>query len=113
MRTWKIITITGIVLVAIGLITASAFAYMYGRGYSTPYGTNTGTTNPFGIFGNMMGEFGSRMGGGMMGNYNYGYGTNTQVNPGQYGTGCTNQNNYIDTPTNNIGTPITITSAVN
>ncbi|HLN44970.1 MAG TPA: hypothetical protein VK209_04625 [Candidatus Sulfotelmatobacter sp.] len=113
MKTWKIIAITGIVLVTIGLVTASAFAYMYGRGYNTPYGANTGITNPFGIFGNMMGAFGGHMGGGMMGNYNYGYGTNTQVSPGQYGTSCPNQNGYIGTPTNNTGIPITITSAVN
>ncbi len=100
MKTWKIITVVGIALVAIALTTASAVAYMGGRGIYTPYGTNPDVTNPQATFGGMMG--------GMMGRVNnYGYGTTT----GQPGWGgCCGRNGYVGTST--TGTPITIDAAI-
>ncbi len=109
MKTWKIITIVGVALVAIALVTASAVAFMGGRGiytpYSaqtgTPYGTTPGAINPYGGFGGMMGR-GGMMGGGYYG----GYGSTT----GGYGMGCRGLNGYAGMPTTS-GTPITINAA--
>ena len=109
MKPWKTALIAGAALITIAFVTASAFAYMGGRGQYAPYGTNTGTTNPIGTFLNAM------MGGRMMGRgYSYGYGTTTQTQySGQYGgRGCRGWNNY-GYPTGPIqGTPITIDKAV-
>ena len=106
MKTWKIIVTVGVALMAIALITASAFAFMGARGIYTPYGTNTGVTGTYGGFG------------GMMGGYVNAYGTTTPpANSGQYGWGgCMGRwfgNGYVNTPTTTTGTPITITAAVN
>ena len=107
MKTWKIITIVGAILVATALVTASAFAYMGGRGIYSPYGTNT-ATGAYGAYtGGMMGGRGGMMGG-------YGYpqtGTQTAY-PSQYGVGgCRGRTGYAGTaPT--TGTPITIDTAV-
>jgi hypothetical protein len=80
MQTWKIITIIGVVIVAVALITASAFAFMGARGIYTPYGTTTGTTTSYGSFGRMMG--------GMMNGYFNGYSTTTPpAYSGQYAAG--------------------------
>jgi len=38
MKTWKIITIVALTLTAVALVTASAFAYMGGQGFYSPYG---------------------------------------------------------------------------
>src|SRR3989304_5752633 len=65
MKTWKIITVAGFALIEVALLTASAFAYMGGRGFYSPYGTNTGVNTAYGGYGGMMG-------GGMMGGYGYG-----------------------------------------
>src|SRR3972149_1178377 len=92
MKTWKIITVAVIALVAAGLLTASAFAYMGGHGFS-PYGTNTNggyTTYPGGMMGG--GHMGGMMGG-------YGYGTTTpSTSSGQYGWGCHGSNGYPYAP---------------
>ncbi len=53
MKTWKIITLVGVSLVSIALVTASAVAFMGGRGIYTPYnpysaypsGATTATSN--------------------------------------------------------------------
>ena len=42
MKVWKIAIIVGLALIAVALITASVFAYMGGRGFYSPYGTNYG-----------------------------------------------------------------------
>ena len=111
MKTWKIITLVGVALVAIALVTASAVAFMGGRGIytpygtqaGTPYGTNSGAINAYGGFGGMMG------GGGMMGRgYTSGYGATT----GGYGMGCRGSNGYVGTPTTTDGTQLTINTAV-
>src|SRR5512138_2659852 len=60
MKTWKIITITTLTVVAAALLVTSAVAAM------GPFGGY----NPFTGFGGMMGR------GGMMGGYGYGYGNN-------------------------------------
>ena len=60
MKTSKIITVAVIALVAAGLLTASAFAYMGGHGFYSPYGTNTNggyATYPGGMMGGMMGGY--------------------------------------------------------
>ena len=112
MKTWKIFTITGIALVAVALLTVSAFAYMGGRGIYTPYGTNTGAG--YGTYGTYAGGM---MGGGMMGR-GYGYGTGyattaPPTNSGQYGWGCPGRNGYAYAPSTSTGTAITIETAVN
>ena len=113
MKTWKIVTIVGAVLVATGLVTVSAFAYMGGRGFYSPNGITTGTSGQYnsygGYAGGMMG--GGRMGGGMMGGY--GYGTTPQTSSGQYGWGCRGGNGYNYAPNTSTGTAITIDAAVN
>jgi hypothetical protein len=38
MKTWKIVTIMALTLTAVTLVTASAFAYMGGQGFYSPYG---------------------------------------------------------------------------
>jgi hypothetical protein len=109
MKTWKIITVAGVALIAAALLTASAFAYMGGRGFYSPYGTNTGTGS-YGAYP------GGMMGGGMMGGSGYGtgYGTTTPpTNTGQYGWGCRGGNGYAYAPNTNTGTAITIDAAVN
>src|SRR3990170_4921322 len=108
MKTWKIITVVGCTLVAVALLTASAFAYMGGRGFYSPYGTNT-ATGAYGAYpGGMMG------GGWYSGNSQYGT-TTPPASSGQYGWGgCRGRagwNGYAGTPT--TGTPITIDTAVN
>jgi hypothetical protein len=114
MKTWKIITVAGFALVAVALVTASAFAYMGGRGLSNTYGTNTGVTSPYGVYGGMMG-------GGMMGGYGYPQ-TGTQpyqatpTYPSQYGSGgCRGRagwNGYVGAPNTSTGTAISIDTAV-
>ena len=113
MKTWKIITIAGFAIIAVALVTASAFAYMGGRGFYTPYGTNTATTAPYGTYPNgMMG--GGHMGGGMMGGYGYGYGTTTPpASSGRYGMGGCGWNGYASPTTPTQGVAITIDKAVN
>jgi len=111
MKTWKIIMIAGVALVAVALVTATAFAYMGGRGFYSPYGTNSGT-NVYSTYP------GGMMGGGMMGGYGYGYapgyGTTTPpTNSGQYGWGCPGRNGYAYAPNTSTGTAITIDTAVN
>ena len=117
MKSWTIITIIGTVLVATALVTATAFAYMGGRGFNGPFGTNA-DSGSYGVYpGGMMGGAGM-MGGygrgsGMMGGY--GYGTTTPLTAsGQYGWGdChgrTSLNGYAGS-TNN-GTALTIDAAV-
>jgi len=107
MKTWKIITVAVIALVAAGLLTASAFAYMGGHGFS-PYGTNTNggyTTYPGGMMGG--GHMGGMMGG-------YGYGTTTpSTSSGQYGWGCHGSNGSPYAPNTSTGTAITIDTAIN
>src|SRR3989304_3369682 len=94
MKTWKIITVAGFALIAVALLTASAFAYRGGRGFFSPYGTNTGT-GPYGTYP------GGMMGGGMMGGYGYGYGTTTPPTySGQYGRGCHGPNRQHKPPKN-------------
>jgi hypothetical protein len=105
MKTWKIITIVGVAMVAIALATASAVAFMSGRGIYTPYGTTTGTST-YGAYGGMMG--------GMMGQgngYNYGA-TTASTYSGQYGMGCRGRNGNVNSPSTTTGTPLTIDSAV-
>ena len=105
MKTWQIITIASIALVAGALVIASAFAFMGGQRIYTSNGTPAGTTNPYGIFGGMMG--------GMMGGYANGYGTTpAPTNYGQYGMGCRGWNSYVGTPNTNTAASITIDSAV-
>ncbi|MGE5638285.1 MAG: hypothetical protein ACM3WQ_06225 [Chloroflexota bacterium] len=101
MKTWKIITIVGIILITIGSLTTSALAYMFGRGGYTPYGTSSTVNNPYGIFGGIMG--------GMMGGYNYA----TTPYTGQYSMGCRGWNGYVGTPSTTTGTLLNITTAVN
>src|SRR3989339_497386 len=113
MKTWKIIAVAGFALIAAALLTASAFAYMGGRGIYSPYETNTGI-NAYGTYpGGMIGGIGN---GGMMGGYGYGYGygrTTTPTYSDQYGWGgCHGSNGYSYAP-NSTGTAITIDTAIN
>ena len=107
MKTWKIITVAGVALISAALLTASAFAYMGGRGFYRPYGTNppTGSYNAYP---------GGMMGGGMMGGNSYRYGTTAPpTSSGQYGWGCRGGNGYNYAPNTSTGTAITIDAAVN
>src|SRR4030067_396342 len=108
MKTWKIVSIVGAVLVATGLVTVSAFAYMGGRGFYSPNGITTGTSGQYNSYGGytngMMG--GGRMGGGIMGGY--GYGTTPQTSSGQYGWGCPGGNGYKYAPNTSQGTDVNI-----
>src|SRR3990170_3878954 len=110
MKTWKIITVTIIALVAAALLTATAFAYMGGRGFYSPYGTNTATGSYGAYPSGMMG--GGHMGGGMMGGY--GYGTTTPpTSSGQYGMGrCRGWNGYASPTAPTQGVAITLDKAV-
>ena len=54
MKTWKIITIVALTLTAVALVTASAFAYMGGQGFYSPYGAYSN-----GMMGGHMGYSGS------------------------------------------------------
>ena len=111
MKTWKIITVTGVALIAVALLTASAVAYMGGRGLYSPYGTNIGTGS-YGTYpGGMMGG-GPR--GGMMGRFGNGYETTSpRTTSGQYGWGCRGRNWYNYIPNTSTGTAITIETAAN
>ena len=118
MKTWKIITIVGAILVATALVTATAFAYMGGRGFYSPYATNTATGSYGAYSGGMMG--GGGMGGMMGGGWYSGnpqYGTTTPpTSSGQYGLGGCGRagwNGYAGTATPSTGTPIPIDAAVN
>ncbi len=122
MRTWKIVTIAALALVAVALVTTSAYAYM-GIRAATPYGTTTSVTGGYGAYsGGMMG------GRGMMGGYAYSApaqttvpqqpGAPTTVPPTQYygGMGCGGMRAWTGTapsyPSIVTGTPINITAAV-
>jgi hypothetical protein len=71
MKALKIITIITLAVVAVSLVTATAFAFLVNRtGTYTQYGTNTRIIYPYG--GNGYG-YGGMMGGGMMGGYGGGY----------------------------------------
>jgi len=110
MKTWKIVTIVGVALVSIALVTASAVAFMGGRGIyapsgvqtGTPYGANSGAINSYGGFGGMMG-------GGMMGG---GYANNYGATTGGYGMGCRGLNGYVGTLVPSNGAQLTINDAV-
>ncbi len=107
MQTWKIITIVGVAIVTVALVTASAFAFMGARGTYAPYGTTTVTPNPYGAFGGMMG--------GMMNGFANGYTTTTPpAYSGQYiGGGCMGRiGYYAGAPATSAATPINITTAV-
>jgi hypothetical protein len=94
MKTWKIITIVGAVLVATALVTATAFAYMGGHGFYSPYGTNPAT-----------GSYGAYSGG-MIGGYSANY-------QGQNGWGgCRGMNGYASPTTPTQGAAITLDKAV-
>jgi hypothetical protein len=54
MKIWKIITIVALTLTAVTLVTASAFAYMGGQGFYSPYGAYSN-----GMMGGHMGYSGS------------------------------------------------------
>jgi hypothetical protein len=124
MKTYRIVIIAALALVAVALVTTSAYAYMGGRA-ATPNGTNTGVSGAYGTYqGGMMG------GRGMMGGYAYSApaqptvpaqpGTPTTTTPPyQYygGMGCGGMRAWTGTtapsytsPT--TGTPINITTAV-
>ena len=115
MKTWKIITIVGAVLVATALVTATAFAHMGGRGFYSPYGTNTATDSYGAYSGGMMG--GRGMGGMMGGGWYSGipqYGTTTPpTSSGQYGWGgCHGSNGYASPTAPTQGVAITLDKAV-
>jgi hypothetical protein len=102
MKTWKIITVAGVALVAVALATASALALMGGRGIYTPYGTNTAT--PYGTYTGTTTPYGTYYGGMMSGNWGC---------PGMrgfFGSGYTSPPTYYTNPT--YGTQLNITSAV-
>ena len=106
MKTWKAITITGVALIAIGLLVVSAFAYMGGQGAYNAYGPSTGSIDPFRGLGGMMG--------GMM-DRRHTNGDGTLTSPeyaGQYGR-CGGRNGPVVSPTIGTGTPITFDTAVN
>ena len=103
MKIWKIITIVGVVLVATALVSATAFAYMGGRGFYSPYGTNT-ATGSYGAYS------GGMMGGGRMGGMMSGYSSNYQ---GQNGWGgCRGMNGYASPTAPTQGAAITPDKAV-
>ncbi len=54
MRSWKIIIATVLAVVAVALLTASAFAYMNGQGFYNSYGTYTNGAYPNGMMSGMM-----------------------------------------------------------
>ncbi|HLN44844.1 MAG TPA: hypothetical protein VK209_03980 [Candidatus Sulfotelmatobacter sp.] len=125
MKTWKIITIIGLVLTATALLIATVNAQMMGGWGWNSYGSYGG----YGGYGGMMGG----RGGGMMGGgYGPGYNPYNPVNPTipnqqyqpyqpvypfQFGGGChqrfggTNYNNGYPTPYTYTGTPLNITTA--
>jgi len=114
MKTWKIIISAGFTLIAVALVTASAFAYMGNRGIYAPYGTNTGVTGQYGTYGTFPSGM---MGGGMMGGGYYGYGngyatTTPPAYSGQLGWGCGRGNGYTGYAAPNQGTNISISQAV-
>ena len=70
MRTWKIITIATLAIVAVALTTTSVFAYMGRPGYYTQYPASTGITGTPGAYTNYPNGttgYGGHFGGGMMG----------------------------------------------
>jgi hypothetical protein len=101
MKTWKIITITGVALIAAALVTATAFACINGQGFYSPY-TTTPSTGAYTGYSN-----------GMMGGYSYQYGAQTTY-PSQYygGMGCRGWTTYPSTIAPTTSTPIAIDTAV-
>jgi hypothetical protein len=105
MKAWKLAIAATVAVVAAALITASAFAYMGGRGFYSPYGTNAN------------GAY-SAYPSGMMSGYQYGYpaqpnlGTQTTPSyPYQYGgRGC--MGSSYAAPATATSSPITINTAV-
>ena len=103
MKPWKILTAVGIAIIAIALLTTTAYGYM-GGSVNTPYG-------------GMMGS------GGMMGGYGNGYPNNNpsakshqSVCPFQFGGGCLGRmgwtgNSYTTTSYTYTGAPLNITTA--
>jgi hypothetical protein len=112
MKTWKIITIVGAILIATALVTVTAFAQMGGQGFYHIYGTHVATgsygTNSDGLIN------GGR--GGMMNGYgNFQYGTTSPpVSTGQFGSGrCLGMNGLANPTTSNQVVSLTISQAVN
>ncbi len=66
MKTWKIITVLIIAVVAIALTATSVLAYMGGSIYNTPYASSTGTTGTYATYPSNTAPYGT-YGGGMMG----------------------------------------------
>jgi hypothetical protein len=93
MKTWKLVVAIGLAVTAAALVTTSVFAYMWGPGVYSPYGTYTNGAYPGGMMGGMMG-----------GAYSYGYQQypaqpnlatpTTPTYPYQYGGGCRGRNGY-------------------
>jgi hypothetical protein len=113
MKTWKIITIVGAILIATTLVIVTAFAQMGGQGFYSPYGANTAT----GLYGINSGGIMSGGGRGrMMSGYgNFQYGTTTPpTSAGQYGSGrCYGMNGYANPTASNQAVSLTIGQAVN
>ena len=108
MKAWKIVTIVALSLIAVALVTASAFAYMDGQGFYSPYGTYAN---------------GGIMGGAMHSGYSYGYpqyptqpiAPTPPAYPYQYGwRGCMRSgwNSYVGSANSNNEAAITIDTAV-
>ncbi len=74
MKTWKIVLVVGLAVLAIGLVTASAYAIVV-RPAAAPYGPYNGVANPNG------GYAGGMVRGGMRG----GYGSSPYYNGYSYG----------------------------
>jgi hypothetical protein len=108
MRTWKILTITAVVVVAAALTVASAYAYM---GITAPATyTATGTAGTYGGYGGYGGMMGGR---GMMGGYAYVQPqTSSQTTTPSYGRGCIGQAYAPTTPTNTATLNITTAAAI-
>jgi hypothetical protein len=105
MKTWKIITITGVTLIAAALVTATAFACINGQGLYSPYTTSTSTAANT--------AYPNGVGNGMMSGYSYQYGAQTTY-PSQYygGMGCRGWTTCPNTIAPTTSTPITIDTAV-
>ena len=113
MKTWKIITIVGAILIATTLFIVTAFAQMGGQGFYSPYGANAAT----GLYGINSGGIMSGGGrGGMMNGYgNFQYGKITPpASAGQYGSGrCSGMNGYATPTASNQAVSLTVNQAVN
>ncbi len=124
MKTWKIITIAGLVLTATALLIVTVNAQMMGGWGRNGYSSYGG----YGGYGGMMGRGGGMMGGG----YGYGYGNNPYANqpsnytvpntqyyqpvyPFQFGGGCMGRfgwnGGYGYTAPYSNGAPLNITTA--